>query len=83
MRTTLSIPDEVLAGARRKAAENHTTLSQIVEEALRRYVAPGRPRRRRVMKRWTVIKGRRPAGLDIAVRDRLYEVMERRVRDRA
>jgi hypothetical protein len=82
MRTTLDIPDEILARARRKAAEDHVTLSQVIEKALCLYLAPGRPRRRRVMKKWTVIKGRGPAGLDIANRDRLYEATERRVRER-
>jgi hypothetical protein len=82
MRTTLDVPDELLARAKRKAVEDHVTLSQVVEKALRLYVAPGSPRRRRAMKKWTVIKDRRPPGFDIADRDRLYEVMECPVRDR-
>jgi hypothetical protein len=82
MRTTLDIPDEVLARAKRKAVEDQATLTQVVEEALRLYVSPGRSRRRRVMKKWVVIKDRRLPDVDISDRDRLYDLMERSLRDR-
>ena len=39
MRTTVSIPDELLASARRRARERGTTLGQVVEAALRRELA--------------------------------------------
>jgi len=35
MRTTLDLPDEVLANAKRKAIEDKTTLTEVVERALR------------------------------------------------
>jgi hypothetical protein len=76
MRTTLDIADEVLAKAKRKAIEDKSTLTEVIEDALRLHVSPGRRPRKRVMKRWVVVKGRRPPEVDIADRDRLYDVME-------
>lgn len=40
MRTTVSIDDEVLAAAKRKAIERNTTLGDVVEEALRLSLVP-------------------------------------------
>jgi len=82
MRTTLDIPDEVLANAKRKAIEDETTLTEVVERALRVYVSPGRGRKRSVMKKWVVVKGRRLPHVDISDRDRLFEAMERAGDDR-
>lgn len=39
MRTTVSISDELLAAARRRAAERGHTLGQVIEAALRRDLA--------------------------------------------
>jgi len=39
MRTTVSIPDELLTAAKRRARERGETLGQIVEAALRRELA--------------------------------------------
>jgi len=39
MRTTVSIDDELLAAARRRARERNQTLGQVVEAALRRELA--------------------------------------------
>ena len=44
MRTTVSIPDELLASARRRARERGTTLGQVVEAALRRELAAAETR---------------------------------------
>lgn len=82
MRTTLDIPDEVLANAKRKAIEDRSTLTAVVEKALRVYVSPGRARRRSVMKKWVVVKGRRLPHVDISDRDRLFEAMGRAGDDR-
>jgi hypothetical protein len=78
MRTTLDIPDEVFASAKRKAIEDHSTLTRVVEEALRLYVSPRRHRKKRVMKKWVVVKGERLPDVDISDRDRLYDFMEGR-----
>ena len=82
MRTALDIPNEVLANAKRKAVEENTTLTEVIERALRVYVSSGRGRKRSVMKKWVVVKGRRLPHVDISDRDRLFEAMERAGDDR-
>ena len=80
MRTTLDISDEVLAKAKRKAVDENSTLTKVVEEALRLYISPGRPRKRRVMKKWVVVRDDLLPEVDISDRDRLYNFMERPTR---
>ena len=82
MRTTLDIPDEVLAKAKRKAIEDKTTLTEVVERALRVYVSSGRGRKRSAMKKWVIVKGRRLPQVDISDRGRLFGAMERAGDDR-
>ena len=44
MRTTVDLPDELLIGARRRAAEEGTTLTALLADGLRlRLLASGRP----------------------------------------
>jgi hypothetical protein len=74
-RTTLDIADELLKKARQKAAEESTTLTFIVEEALALYTSQPRQPARRVMGRWVTVRGKHPAAVDIADRDRLYDAM--------
>jgi len=76
MRTTIDIEDALLAKARRKAAERNTTLTRIVEDALRRYLMPGKQPRKRLADRWVVVAGTRPPAVDVADRGRLYDFME-------
>jgi Ribbon-helix-helix protein, copG family len=40
MRTTISVDDHLLEGARRRARERGQTLGQLIEDALRRELAP-------------------------------------------
>jgi hypothetical protein len=47
MRTTINLPDRLLAQARRLAAGSGTTLTALLEEALRRELADRRRRRGR------------------------------------
>jgi hypothetical protein len=77
MKTTLDIPGELLAKAKRKAIEDKTTLTKVVERALRVYVLPVRGREGSVMKKWVVVKGRPFPRVDISDRGRLFEAMER------
>jgi len=75
MKTTLIIPDPVMRQLRREAARQRTTISALVERALRmlleedasaRAEAPPLP----------VFRGGRPL-VDVANREALYEAMER------
>lgn len=78
MRTTLDLDDELLAAARRRAAERGSTLTAVVEEALSALLA-SRPRtRERFRLRLKTHRGRLLPGVDIADRDSLFDVMEER-----
>jgi hypothetical protein len=78
MRTTLDLQDDLVRRAKRRAGDEGTTLTGVIEEALREYLAPprkaGRPFRLRLLTR----RGRRIPGVDFADRDSLYERMESR-----
>jgi hypothetical protein len=78
MRTTLDLEDQLLIKARRKAVERETTLTEIVEEALRFYLTAARKPVRRMTSRWVVVSGTREPDVDIADRDRLYDALEGR-----
>ena len=78
MRTTIEIGDELFRQAKRRAADDHVTLREIVEKALRGYLGP-RPRRKKYKLRWGPgQKGRLMPGVDLDDRDSLYEIMEGR-----
>jgi Arc/MetJ family transcription regulator len=77
MRTTLEISDELLRRAKRRAADEATTLRQVVEDALRRYLS-ARPAGRRYEFRWRTEKGRILPGVRLDDRDALFDVMEGR-----
>ena len=78
MRTTLDIENALLRAAKRRAAEEGRTLTSLIEDALRRQLAPqpraARPFRLRLLTK----KGRILPGVDLADRDALYERMEGR-----
>lgn len=77
MRTTLELDDAVLRAAKKRAAEEGTTLTRLIEEALRARLAPA-PRSRRHRLKPLTKRGRPVPGVDIEDRDALYERMEGR-----
>ncbi len=77
MKTTLNIDQHVLRAAKKLAAERGTTLTQIVEDALREAIAE-RPAEREYRLRLTTTKGDRPPAADAADREALYDAMEGR-----
>jgi len=78
MRTKIAIDDRLLAAARRRAAENGTTLTAFVERALAACLArlPAAAKPYRLA--WKTHRGRTLPGVDITDRDRLLERMEGR-----
>ena len=81
MKTTLELPDDLFVAAKRRAAEERTTLRAIVERGLRtqlRRPRADRKRSRRPAIRWLTVDGGLPPGLDL--RDRA--VMHDRLRSR-
>ncbi len=77
MRTTLNIDTEIMALVKRRAAESGKTITEVVEEALRKEVSGQRPTASRFVLRWTGVAGKAQPGIDLADRDSLYGAMER------
>ena len=78
MRTTLDLEDTLMRAAKRRAAEQGTTLTKVIEEALRRLFHPARLSTTRFKLKLLTKKGRPIRGVDLADRDALYERMEGR-----
>jgi hypothetical protein len=71
MRTTLDLEDGLARAAKKRAVEEGTTLTALIEAALREYLAPrGAPAR--------PVRLRLLTGVDLADRDSLYDRMEGR-----
>jgi hypothetical protein len=77
MRTTLNIQDDLMRRVKKRAEETGTTITELVEQALRAAVAGQVPRRDRFTLVWKPVLGRALPGIDLADRDSLYEAMER------
>lgn len=76
MRTTVSISDEVLAAAKRRARQRGQTLGEIVDAALRRELAvAGEPSERPVVPVFRGGTGARP-GLDLTSNRALHEALD-------
>jgi len=78
MRTTLDIEDAILERARRRAASERTTLTSVVERALRQFLSRRPEKGAPLNQRWVVVKGDRLPDVDVADRDRLIDAMHDR-----
>jgi putative antitoxin of VapBC-like toxin-antitoxin system len=78
MRTTLELDDQLVRMAKKRAVEEGKTLTALIQEALRHHLSPPPVTRRRFRLRLLTRKGRLVPGVNIADRDRLYEIMEGR-----
>jgi len=78
MRTTLDLDDRLVRSAKRRALDQGTTLTAVIEAALHQHLAP-RPRSPKPFRLQLLTKrGRLLPGVDLADRDSLYERMEGR-----
>jgi hypothetical protein len=75
MRTVLDIDDALLVQGKGRAAEEGTTLGEVVEHALRAYLV-GRSRHRL---RWRTERGRLLPGVRLNDRDALFDFMDGRL----
>ena len=78
MRTTLDLEDTLIRKAKGRATAEGTTLTAVIEEALRQYLTPARPAGKSFRLKLLTMKGRPVPGVNIADRDALYERMEGR-----
>lgn len=78
MRTTLDLEDAVIERARRRAAREGTTLTDIVERALRLFLGRRAEPSTPLATRWVVVRGEREPAVDLADRDRLHDLLGER-----
>jgi len=77
MRTTIELNDELLRRAKRRAADEGTTLREVIERALRAHLEPRRSRGRYKL-HWRTEKGRLQPGVRLDDRDSLFDIMDGR-----
>jgi hypothetical protein len=77
MRTTVRFNDELLRAARRRAADEGTTLTAVLERALRAYLGGPAPRGRYRL-RWRTEAGRPLPGVRVEDRDSLFDLLDGR-----
>ena len=75
MRTTVTIPDDLLAAARDRARATGTSVSAVLEAALRRELAAPRPRERPAVPVFRGGSGPRP-GVDLTSNAALAEALD-------
>ncbi len=79
MKTTLDLEDELVIAAKKRAAEERTSLKAIVERGLRAELK--RPRGRSSLRkviRWVTVDGGLAAELDVADREGMHDWLRRR-----
>jgi post-segregation antitoxin (ccd killing protein) len=78
MRTTIELNDDLLRRAKRRAADESTTLRDVIEQALRAHLATRGPAsRRRFTLRWRAERGTIQPGVRLDDRDALFDLMDR------
>lgn len=78
MRTTLDLEDGLVRAAKRKAVEAGTTLTRVIEDALRQTLRPQEKAKKPFRLKLLTFKGKLKPGVDLSDRDSLYEIMEGR-----
>jgi predicted transcriptional regulator len=76
MRTTLDLDDALLRRAKKTAAERGSTLTRVIEEALREHLVLPRPSGKAYRLKLLTRKAGMAPGVDIADRDAVYHRME-------
>jgi hypothetical protein len=78
MKTTLNLNDELLREAKKKAAEDGTTLTHVVEQGLRAVLNEDESPAEPYVFDFPVVDGGGPPMVDVADREALYDLMEGR-----
>jgi hypothetical protein len=76
MRTTLNLDDRVVKAAKRYAAQHGTTLTALIDAALRRYISA--PPESAYELRLQVHRSAVREGVDLEDRDALYDLLDER-----
>ncbi|MGH9870333.1 MAG: type II toxin-antitoxin system VapB family antitoxin [Candidatus Polarisedimenticolia bacterium] len=78
MRTTIEISNELLRQAKKKAADSGVPLREVVEAALRGYLAPRRPHEKFRLRWRPAVKGKIQPGVNLDDRQSLWDLMDGR-----
>jgi hypothetical protein len=78
MRTTLTIDDDVMKRARKKAAEEGRPLKDVINNALRFGLEAERAPRKAYRFKLRTVGGKTLPGVDLTDRDKLFDLMEGR-----
>jgi hypothetical protein len=78
MRTTLTISDDIMMLARKRAAADNRPLRDVINEALRLGLALGERRVSAYRFRLPTVKGQVLPGVDLTDRDKLFDLMDGR-----
>ncbi len=78
MRTTLTIEDDVMKRARRKAAEEGRPLKDVINDALRFGLGAKQASRKPYRFKLRTVEGKTLPGVDLTDRDKLFDLMEGR-----
>lgn len=76
MKTTVDLPDELLVAAKKKAAEDRTTLRHLFVRGLRSQLSRRHPSKKGSGKRrirWVIVRGGLPPGLDLSDRAAMHD----------
>ena len=73
MGTTLNIDHEVMREVKRRAANQGVTLTHVVEEALRQWLATSKPTEKMFRLQLLTMKGELLPGVDISDRGSVYD----------
>ena len=77
VRTTIDINDVLFRAAKRKAAEQGTSLRDLIEAALRQHLGKTKPGAGYTLQ-WRPESGRLQPGVDLTDRDALFDIMDGR-----
>ena len=81
MKTTIELPDELFIAAKRRAAEDRSTLRAIVERGLRAQLRRPQARQKgagRSAIRWVTVDGGLPSGLSLQDRAAMHDWLRAR-----
>ena len=81
MKTTIELPDDLFIAAKRRAAEDRSTLRAIVERGVRAQLQRPKNHRKRAAApaiRWVTVDGGLPRGLDLGDRAAMHDWLRAR-----
>ena len=80
MKTTIELPDDLFVAAKRRAAEERSTLRSIIERGVRAQLRQPQDRRTGPVKptiKWVTVDGGLPRGVDVSDRAAMHDWLRR------